>query len=528
MSMVLSRSLTRILVVVASALVLVAVARADIVKLKDGRKLEGEIIEESSLEVKLKMRFGTQSFPRSEIASIERKKTDAQELEERKNALREGDADGRFQLMRWAERQGLRREAKELLNEVLRLDPDHAGAREANGQKKVDGKWIDAAEADVLLAGREEDALRAKGYVLHEGQWRSPEEMQKIRLGFVLHDDVWVTPEEKELLDKGYVKYKNRWVTLDDRTMLARGYDRYQGEWKKKEEMLALRTDWSTAWEALTPHYLIRTNINEEYCDEIAAIMEKAFVEYLKVVGREPTDVDIRGKKKSAPQRMPVYIFASEEEYSDWCRNNRMENNVGLDGFYNARKNLLASWSGNNLEFSRRFVVGLGIWQYYFNSVGNGLPSWFSEGIAGYFTGSFWDGTDLRVGVADRAQIDFAEKLNDQGKLFTWNQLITDDLFEVIERGDFKRFAAQSYVLTYYLVKGADPATKAKFQEFLDRVKRHPFVMGNVDILAADMLRDLFGGRDGVEQLGRQALKWTLTIGEENLHAFPKRLGDEE
>jgi hypothetical protein len=49
-----------------------------------------------------------------------------------------------------------------------------------------------------------------------------------------------------------------------------------------------------------------------------------------------------------------------------------------------------------------------------------------------------------------------------------------------------------------------------------------------VDILAADMLRDLFGGRDGVEQLGRQALKWTLTIGEENLHAFPKRLGDEE
>lgn len=53
---------------------------ADVIHMKDGRNLQGEILSETDTEVKLKGKFGTLTLDRAQIKSIERKEIDETDL----------------------------------------------------------------------------------------------------------------------------------------------------------------------------------------------------------------------------------------------------------------------------------------------------------------------------------------------------------------------------------------------------------------------------------------------------------------
>ncbi len=74
-------------------------------------------------------------------------------------------AQERFAVALWCREKGLLPEATAQLREAARLDPDLAAAREALGDRKVDGRWVPSDEA-----------MAAKGLVRHEGRWMLPEE----------------------------------------------------------------------------------------------------------------------------------------------------------------------------------------------------------------------------------------------------------------------------------------------------------------------------------------------------------------
>lgn len=71
----------------------------------------------------------------------------------------------RYALGLWCRGKDLHPEAAAQFREAVRLDPDMAAAREALGERKVDGRWTTPEEAMAL-----------KGLVRHDGRWVLPEE----------------------------------------------------------------------------------------------------------------------------------------------------------------------------------------------------------------------------------------------------------------------------------------------------------------------------------------------------------------
>jgi hypothetical protein len=76
-------------------------------------------------------------------------------------------AEGMWKMAQWCQTRGLDVEREQHLEQLLKLDPDHAEARHALGYNKVDGKWI-----------RPDDHMRALGYIRFQGRWRLPQDVE--------------------------------------------------------------------------------------------------------------------------------------------------------------------------------------------------------------------------------------------------------------------------------------------------------------------------------------------------------------
>jgi HEAT repeat protein len=74
-------------------------------------------------------------------------------------------AKDRYALGLWCRENGLLPEATAQFREAVRLDPEMAAARDAVGDRKVDGRWVPS-----------EAAMESKGLVRYDGRWVLPEE----------------------------------------------------------------------------------------------------------------------------------------------------------------------------------------------------------------------------------------------------------------------------------------------------------------------------------------------------------------
>ncbi len=253
-----------------------AVARADIIHLNDGRKIVGKIVKESEGSIKVKLKHGTQTINRDDIFEIERRK-EPEDLHAEEAAKAE-TADDWFAIGKQAKDDwGL----EEIVwrgdfEKAIELDPEHAGAREGLGYKKVDGKWLEEAE------------------------WREAE-------GFVLHEGRWVTKEKADQIE---VERRERM-----RERVERGTESYRDEIKG--------VPWAKAWKVETGNYIVRSNAGktDELTREYADFMELLYAKLRRIFSRLP--LRSRGKRS-------LYILRNHKEF--------MEMNLlfepGIGGFY--------------------------------------------------------------------------------------------------------------------------------------------------------------------------------------------------
>lgn len=92
--------------------------RADTVTTKDGRVLEGEVVEDTETTVKIRTATGTVTLKRSEVRDVEYKESPLQAYEKRKKALASDDAKGRWELAQFCLANNLRRPGEDLLGEI--------------------------------------------------------------------------------------------------------------------------------------------------------------------------------------------------------------------------------------------------------------------------------------------------------------------------------------------------------------------------------------------------------------------------
>lgn len=148
-------------------LALSANARADILLLKSGGRVEGVVTEKGDRYV-VKSLNGTAEVPRDEVGRRVEVPYVTEVYERKLARIDPEDADARVELALWCAKQGLRDRERENLEAAITIDPDHETARHRLGFVRYEGAWMKPEEA-------REAKLAKAGLVPFEGRWYTPE-----------------------------------------------------------------------------------------------------------------------------------------------------------------------------------------------------------------------------------------------------------------------------------------------------------------------------------------------------------------
>jgi hypothetical protein len=170
---------------------------ADVVVLKDGRRIEGTLVRDDD-KVVVRTGLGELEFERSAVKEILRGKTPREEFAAREAAAR--TADEFAALGNWARERELPSLARKAWKRAIELDTDHAAARASLGFVRHGSEWLTVEQRYARVKQEEEAAQRAKGFVQHEGRWVSSEDKQRLEQGLVQVDGRWVSPDEAKRL----------------------------------------------------------------------------------------------------------------------------------------------------------------------------------------------------------------------------------------------------------------------------------------------------------------------------------------
>lgn len=174
------------------------------------------------------------------------------ELEKKLATLDKKDANAVFQLALWCEQNSLKTDSKRLLRDVIKVDPDHAEARELLGYEKYNGKWLTKREIEREKAKAEEAEMAAKGLKKWKNEWVPAEDYERLEKGLVKYEGdggvQWVSPEKKERLEKGMQLRNGIWMTKEDVARYDKGEFKVGDKWLTEAEADKVHADFTNPW----------------------------------------------------------------------------------------------------------------------------------------------------------------------------------------------------------------------------------------------------------------------------------------
>jgi len=165
------RAIPSVLTVVATILMMPAVAGADVFHLRGGGKIEGEFLQHNGDVIILRVGSGEIGLATSLIERREKAPSPMQQYRERAAAAA-NTAQGHLELARWCDRKLLAEQARKHFQLALELDGDNAAARRALGYVKRNGMWLTARQARELKETQEADkTVRNHQFRFRSKQW---------------------------------------------------------------------------------------------------------------------------------------------------------------------------------------------------------------------------------------------------------------------------------------------------------------------------------------------------------------------
>jgi hypothetical protein len=143
-------------------------ARADVLELKDGRFVEGVVMQDGDALLVLS-RFGVSEIPASDVVARTTCKAADLQVKEALARLAPEDTANRLRLATWIGGLGREDEAHAIAEEILALDPEHAGAHALLGHVRHQGTWV-----------HPDEARRAEGLERHGDAWYTPDEWRNL------------------------------------------------------------------------------------------------------------------------------------------------------------------------------------------------------------------------------------------------------------------------------------------------------------------------------------------------------------
>jgi len=157
------------LALVLALLLVAAPARADILELKDGRFVEGVVVESGESFI-VHSRFGPTEVKADEVKRREKATSVDAQIQAHLAKLDPDDQKNRALLARWLKEIGRVDEAEALAEAVLEVDLQSAEAHKVLGHVRHQGVWRTPDEAK-----------RAEGLEKHGGRWYTPAEWANVK-----------------------------------------------------------------------------------------------------------------------------------------------------------------------------------------------------------------------------------------------------------------------------------------------------------------------------------------------------------
>jgi hypothetical protein len=438
----------------------------DVVKLIDGGEIRGKIIEVTEDYVKIESRGVTVELKRSEIESINKDFDFDSELKKKRASLSADDADALYKLGLWCEENRRQKEAKECFEGVVKIDPEHALAREKLGHKKYNGKWY-----------TEQDYYKEIGWVNYGGVWMPKEDKERYEAGLVKRDDgTWITkkewdqeqtkiepkpkPEEKTTAAKE-TKPEEQPDETGDPAAALRLKERKErnpipeNKEERKKWISGQLSNWNNHYES--KHYLFLSNASPDRTQYYAKVMDRMYEEYCKIFGYKEE------------QKVPflVHLYGSQREFIQ-----KDHKGPGVGGYYDGSK--IVCFLGRSGALNTQSVLfhegthqfeGL-MWPDMESLTVNPGGIWMIEGLATHFECSeFYEGK-LVTGQVNRSRFSTLRTA-----MATNRNIRLPDLIRLSQRGYGPFQYAHGWGACYFFIH-ADTKLFSRFRQYFREFKK--------------------------------------------------------
>gem|GEM_PF-3408060 len=351
---------------------------ADVIHLKDGRKVEGVIVTKDGDKVSIKTKFGIVEFPMTDVLKIEEKKTVDQLYKEKLANANPRDTGELMELAEWCSENKLISKAKKHLKQIISLDTNHEVAREKLGYVKYEGKWVTKRTLDKLKREAEIAAKKDAGLVEYKGEWLPKEDVEKLKEGFVKYKDKWVTQIQKERLEKNLVEYEGEWLPAEDVEKRKQGLFKINGTWVTKKEADREHSSWENPWRLHSEHVTMMSNIPHDQTQKFLAECEGTYKNAQKILGLEP---DLTAGK------LVIYLAVDMETYNIIGANLGADEKSSNYAVYCLEESQEAVPVSVTYLVNESFTMGLvrhAVVEQFFKrmKVRDALPDWFIKGQA--------------------------------------------------------------------------------------------------------------------------------------------------
>lgn len=238
-------------------------------------------------------------------------------------------------------------------------------------------------------------------------------------------------------------------------------------------------------------HYRIFTNLSQRETVPFGRHMDALFEQYNK---------RFRGLGEKPIERMPLYLFETEQQYDRFLQEHDIDASHSGGMFFVTHKlEGLATWvDARSRRKTFEVLQHEGFHQFAWHAIGPGLPIWLNEGLAQYFEHAVLDEDGrMSLGMTSRARIErvrAAINQNDTLPIRTLMRVTTEQWARVLrnhpERANL--LYAQSWSLAYFLIHGDGGKHQPKLIDYLKRLSSGE--------RAEDALLMAFG-KDGLEPL---------------------------
>jgi len=339
---------------------------------------------------------------------------------------------------------------------------------ERQGLRAYIRAWRDAglrAEVSRRYAARAKVSEPAGGFVVFKRRLVSAADHKFLAIGLVHFRGRWIKPAVRRHLERGHQQIGGKWVSLTAPQLTALGYKRVKGDWVSPEKLAKQRGEWTSAAKLVTAHYVLRTNMNDDFLQKLGTLIEVAYGRFEKLFGPLP---------KGSP-RMTLLAFAKFKDYQAYCQKVGKLNSLAAAGFAPSEAHTACGWDKlSDAQALLRTMVHEAVHLYFWERNKANLPSWLGEGMATYFEGFKRRGKSWEFHHLPRSRLALLKRALRKDTFIPLKEFFGANAGQLINNDSAKAlvFYSQAWGLFYFFQQTARTSYRQKFAKLLEKVAR--------------------------------------------------------